>query len=199
MCVVHACINLRLHFYSHLLTQSINPRIPGGGALRRAGRASLAERVARVLGSVAGSSVVAYEVALGYDDLPLDQVSCAALSCAALSDMRPWRRGFKSKSISSPGRCWCRASRCCGGCCRRTWRRPRRLRRWATSRTSTSGPRSVRPSAAPPPKRARLRSPPPLSKQTNPNIPPIPSTRCCRTRRWWRRRSWTRTRGCAPW
>jgi hypothetical protein len=46
----------------------------GGGARRTAGVESLGALVERVVGSVVGSSVVEYEVELGYDDLPLDQV-----------------------------------------------------------------------------------------------------------------------------
>lgn len=50
-----------------------------GGASRRrstgaGGRETLSAVLGRVVASVEGSSVVEYEVELGYDDLPLDQV-----------------------------------------------------------------------------------------------------------------------------
>jgi hypothetical protein len=50
------------------------PTTQGGGARRTAGKDPLPVLLARVMASIEGASVVEYEVKLGYDDLPLDQV-----------------------------------------------------------------------------------------------------------------------------
>lgn len=103
--------------------------------------------IERVLASIEGSSVVEYEVELGYDDLPLDQVNIYIHVCVrgwngCGMDRNPFTSNPDALFNKQPPKH--KRIRSSAGCCPRARRRPRRSRRWGTSHTSTCEKRWVR-------------------------------------------------------